>query len=132
MIAMRRRLLPSASAAALVALMFTGAVTLWVGVPVAWLWIGSRLQAETGSVGTALGAMMAGMVATIVALTWCLGRLNRRHIELQELRGHQHPEADVGVLERVLVLSAAVAVIAFCAWFLVFSGSEPFPLKLGY
>jgi uncharacterized membrane protein YbhN (UPF0104 family) len=127
---MRTRLLPSASAAALVALMFTGAVTLWLGVPLAWLWVGSRLQAETGSVGTALAAMMTGVIASVVALTWGLGRLNHRHLQLQELRGR--PEAEIGVLERVLVLSAAVAVIAFGAWFLVFSGSEPFPLKLAY
>jgi uncharacterized membrane protein YbhN (UPF0104 family) len=126
----RRRLLPSASAALLVALMFAGAVTLWLGVPVAWLWIGSRLQAHTGSVGTALAAMMTGMIASVAALTWSLGRLNRRHVELQELRGR--PVTEVGVLERVLVLSAAVAVIVFGAWFLVFSGSEPIPLKLGY
>jgi uncharacterized membrane protein YbhN (UPF0104 family) len=126
----RRRLLPSASAALLVALMFAGAVTLWLGVPVAWLWIGSRLQAQTGSVGTALAAMMTGMIASVAALTWSLGRLNRRHVELQELRGR--PVTEVGVLERVLVLSAAVAVIVFGAWFLVFSGSEPIPLKLGY
>jgi uncharacterized membrane protein YbhN (UPF0104 family) len=127
---MGRRLLRTGSAALLVALMLAGAVALWVGVPIAWLWVGSRLQAETGSLGTALAAMMAGMIASVVGLTWWLGRLNRRHVELQELRGRA--AADVGVLERVLVLSAAVAVIAFGTWFLVFSGSEPFPLKIGY
>jgi uncharacterized membrane protein YbhN (UPF0104 family) len=127
---MRRRLLFSANSALLVVLMFTGAVTLWLGVPLAWLWIGSQLQAETGSVGTALAAMMTGMIASVVALTWSLGRLNRRHVELQELRGRA--EAEVGVLERVLVLSAAVAVIAFGTWFLAFSGSEPIPLRISY
>jgi uncharacterized membrane protein YbhN (UPF0104 family) len=127
---MRRRPLRTGSAALLVALMLAGAVALWVGVPLAWLWVGSRLQAETGSLGTALAAMMAGMIASVVGLTWCLGRLNRRHVELQELRGRAAAEVDV--LERVLVLSAAVAVIAFGTWFLVFSGSEPFPLKIGY
>jgi hypothetical protein len=127
---MRRRLLSSGTAALLVALMFTGTVTLWLGVPVAWLWIGSRLQAETGSMATAIGAMMMGMVATVVALIWCLGRLNIRHLELQELRGRAG--AGAGVLERLLVLSAAVAVIAFGTWFLLFSGSEPIPLKISY
>jgi hypothetical protein len=125
----RRRLLSSGNAALLVVLMFTGAVTLWVGVPLVWLWIGSQLQAETGSVGTALGAMMAGLIASVVALTWWLGRLNRRHVELQEQRGRAVTE--VGALERVLVLSAAVAVIAFGVWFLIFSGSEPIPMKIG-
>jgi hypothetical protein len=110
--------------------MFAGAVILWVGVPLAWLWVGSRLQAETGSVGTALGAMMVGMIASVIALTWWLGRLNRTHVELREARGQ--PVAGTGTLERVLVLSAAVAVITFAVWFLVFSGSEPIPLKIGY
>ena len=125
---MRKRLLPSASAALLVVLMITGSVVLWLGVPLAWLWVGSRLQAQTGSVGTALAGMMAGMIVSVVAVTWALGRLSRRHAELQELRGR--PEGEVGVLERVLVLSAAVAVIAFGAWFLLLSGSEPIPLEI--
>jgi uncharacterized membrane protein YbhN (UPF0104 family) len=127
---MGRRLLPSVGAGLLVVLMFTGAVILWLGVPIAWLWVGSRLQAQTGSVGTALAAMMTGMIASVLAVTWSLGRLNHRHAALQELRGR--PEAEIGVLERVLVLSAAVAVIAFGAWFLIFSGSEPIPLKISY
>jgi hypothetical protein len=126
----RGRFLPSAGAAFLVVAMFAGAVFLWLGVPLAWLWVGSLLQAQTGSVGTALAGMMAGMIVSVVALTWSLGRLNRRHVELQELRGR--PGGEVGALERVLVLSAAFAVIVFAAWFLAFSGSEPIPLKIGY
>jgi uncharacterized membrane protein YbhN (UPF0104 family) len=124
-----RRLLSAARAATLVVMMLTGAVALWIGVPLSWLWIGSRLQAETGSLGTALAAMMAGMVASVIALTWLLGLLNRRHVELQEVRGR--PTTDTGVLEQVLVLSAVVSVVVFGIWFLVFSGSEPIPLKIG-
>jgi uncharacterized membrane protein YbhN (UPF0104 family) len=125
-----RRLLSAGRAASLVVTMFIGAVALWVGVPLAWLWIGSRLQAGTGSLGTALAGMMAGMVASVIALTWLLGLVNRRHVELQEVRGRQ--TTDTGVLEQVLVLSAVVSVLVFGIWFLVFSGSEPFPLKLSY
>ena len=44
--------------------MFFGSLVLWVGVPVAWLWIGSRIQ-PSGGLATAVGAMMIGMLLTI-------------------------------------------------------------------
>jgi len=118
------------SAALLVALMFAGSIALWIGVPLAWLWIGSRVQAGTGSVGYALLAMMCGMMVTVGILVPLLAWLNRRHVELRAAQGR-----DVGratALEQILVLSGAVAIVCFGAWFLVFSGSEPLPLKIGY
>ena len=40
--------------------MLGGGIVLWVGVPVGWLYIGSQVQASTGSLGTAMGVMMSG------------------------------------------------------------------------
>jgi hypothetical protein len=111
-------------------MMLVGAITLWVGVPLGWLWIGSQLQAGTGSLGVALGAMMAGMVVTAAIVAWWLGWLGRKHVQLQELRGDEPPAATA--LEQVLVLSAVVAVVAFAVWFFGFSGSEPLPLNISY
>jgi hypothetical protein len=126
----RRLLLVWESAALLVAIMFLGSLALWLGVPLAWLWLGSRIQGGTDSIGLALGAMMVGMVLTIAVLLVILARLNRAHVELQARRGRatRGPTA----LERVLVASAAVAVVGFAIWFFGFSGSEPIPLKIGY
>jgi hypothetical protein len=124
-----RILLASESALLLVAIMFMGSLVLWFGVPVGWLWIGSKLQAVS-SLTTAVGAMMIGMLLTIAALVAFLGWLNRKHVELQEARG-VHIGA-TSALERVLVASAALAVLGFGVWFFGFSGSSPIPLQIGY
>ena len=86
-----RRLLPAfESAVLLVAIMFMGSLVLWVGVPVAWLWVGSQVQGSS-SMAAAVGAMMIGMLVTIAVLVTFLGWLNRKHVELQEARGRTCP-----------------------------------------
>jgi hypothetical protein len=111
--------------------MFLSSIALWVGVPLGWLWIGAQIQAMTGSVGTALFAMMAGMLVSVAILVMVLGWLGRKHIELLELRGREIGQTTP--LEQVLVGSAALAVIAFAVWFFGFSGSPPLPgLELTY
>jgi hypothetical protein len=127
----RRVVLASESAILLVGIMFLGSLALWVGVPVGWLWIGGQIQAETGSIGTALAAMMAGMLASVAVLVGALGWLGRKHIELLEARGREI--GPTTPLEQVLVGSAAVAVLGFAVWFFGFSGSPPLPgLELSY
>jgi uncharacterized membrane protein YbhN (UPF0104 family) len=126
---LRRALRASQAAVLLVAMMFLGSLVLWVGVPVAWLWIGSRLQNAT-SLATAIGAMMVGMLLSVTVLLAALGWLGRRHTELQERRGV--PENETTALELVLVSSAVIAVIGFFVWFFGFSGSSPIPLNLSY
>jgi hypothetical protein len=128
---LRGLLLSLESAVLLMAIMFMGSLVLWVGVPVAWLWVGSQLQATT-SMSTVIGTMMIGMLVTIAALVALLGRLNRRHVELQEARGAHLPENATTALENVMVASAVVAVIGFFVWFFGFSGSSPIPLNLSY
>jgi hypothetical protein len=117
------------SATLLVVIMFCGSLVLWVGVPVAWLWIGSRIQ-PTGGLATAIGAMMIGMLLTIAALVTFLAWVNRKHVELQEARGYYGGQATA--LELVLVASAVVAVLGFGVWFFGFSGSSPIPLQISY
>jgi uncharacterized membrane protein YbhN (UPF0104 family) len=126
---LRRVLRASHATGLLVAMMLVGSFVLWVGVPVAWLWIGSRLQ-NTTSLATAIGAMMVGMLLSVTLLLGVLGWLSRRHTELQERRGV--PESEMTALELVLVSSAVIAVIGFIVWFFGFSGSSPIPLKLSY
>jgi hypothetical protein len=126
---LRRVLRASQAAALLVAMMFLGSLVLWVGVPVAWLWIGSRLQNGT-SLATAIGAMMTGMLLSVTVLLAALGWLSRLHSELQERRGV--PESETTALEQVLVSSAVFAVVGFFVWFFGFSGSSPIPLNLSY
>jgi hypothetical protein len=127
-----RRLLPAfESAALLVVIMFMGSLVLWVGVPVAWLWVGSQVQGSS-TMAAALGAMMIGMLVTVAALIALLGWLNRKHVELQEARGANLPQDATTALEHVMVASAVVAVVGFFVWFFGFSGSSPIPLNISY
>jgi hypothetical protein len=122
---MRRLIAASESAFLLVVTMFLASLALWVAVPLVSLWLGSRIQAGTGSVGFALLGMMAGMLLTTAAFVALLSGLNRRHVELQQTP--RRAVAATSALEQVLVGSAIVALIGFLVWFFGFSGSPPVP-----
>ena len=117
------------SAFLLVVIMFFGSLVLWVGVPVGWLWVGSRIV-PSGGLTTAIGAMMIGMLLSIAVLVTFLAWVNRKHVELQEARGA--PVGPATALEIVLVSSAVLAIAAFTIWFFGFSGSSPVPLNISY
>lgn len=108
--------------------MVGGSLVLWIGVPLAWLWVGSQVQAATGSLGLALLAAMAGVVVSIAAVVVALQWLSDRHRELRARRG----EDDLGhfPLEVVMTCSAIAAVVLFSLWFFLLSGSSPVPLNL--
>lgn len=126
---MRDLLRAGASAVLVLAMMVLGGLALWVGVPLGWLYVGSLIQGETGSLGTALAAMAAGVAASIAVIVYLLGWLGRKHADLREARGLD-PHGAVG-LEGILAVSAGLALIAFAAWFLFFSGSSPIPFQGG-
>jgi hypothetical protein len=118
------RALNYGASAVLTAVIMVGAsLLLWIGVPAGWLWIGSQIQGSTGNVGTAIMVMLVGAVVSIVALAWLLGRLNRVHEHLREARGAE--PTGPPLLEVVLVVTAAVALIGFAIWFFVFAGPGP-------
>jgi len=104
-------------------MMVIGSLVLWVGVPIGWLWVGSQVQAESGSVGTAIGVMLAGVLVSVVLLAALLVRLNRWQLGLRERAGQPPPEHSL--LELVLVVTAGVAVVAFGIWFFVVAGPGP-------
>src|SRR4051794_2379897 len=104
-------------------IMVGASLLLWIGVPGGWLWIGSQVQGSTGSVGTAIAVMLIGAIASIVALAWVLGRLNRMHEHLREQRGADRTGPPL--LEVVLVVTAAVALVGFAIWFFVLAGPGP-------
>jgi hypothetical protein len=108
----------------LVLLMMMGAgLVLWIGVPIGWLYVGSRIQESTDSVGLAILAMMGGAVVSIVALVPVLGWLNRRHVDLREARGLEGHEQTA--IEAVMTVSVVVAVVAFVVWFFLIEGPGP-------
>ncbi len=108
------------------ALLVTGSVGLWVGVPLLWLWLASHIFVLTGSLGAALGAAMVGVVLSIALVVQALAWLSRTHGDLREARGL--PSHGPAALEGVLVVSAAFALVAFLIWFFALSGAQPIPV----
>jgi hypothetical protein len=123
---MRNLLRTGTSAVLVLLIMFIGSLVLWVGTPLAWLWIGSQIQAAS-SLGAALGAMAIGVVATIVAVVSILVWLSNVYRTICLARGLDDPGHFV--LEGVLVVSAGVALTGFAIWFFFFAGTSPVPIQ---
>lgn len=124
-----RDLLRTGTGAALVLLiMFIGSLGLWIGTPLGMLWLGSKIQGATSSLGAAVGAMSIGVVCAILLLAYILVRLSNGYRAICQSRGRGDPGHFV--LEGVLVVSASVAVVAFVIWFLLFAGATPVPLGM--
>jgi heme/copper-type cytochrome/quinol oxidase subunit 2 len=120
---MRNLLRAGASGLILVVMMLGAGLVLWIGVPILWLYVGSQIQGSTGSVGTAIGVMMAGVVVSILLIVPVLGWLNRKHLELREARGLDTHGSTA--LEAVMTVSVFIAVVAFAVWFFLIEGPGP-------
>jgi hypothetical protein len=105
----------------LVIIMVVGSLVLWLGVPLGWLYVGSLVQAETRSIGAALAAAFVGAAVSIMALAWFLGRLNQVAQDMRRARGHEPGNP----LEKVLVVTAVIAVAGFSFWFFILAGPGP-------
>ena len=120
---LRNLLRTGGSGLLIVMMMLGGSLVLWIGVPIAWLYIGAQVQVKTNSLGAAMGVMFVGVVASILAIVPGLGWLNRKHIELREARGLDSHGGTV--LEAVMTISAVIAVIGFGIWFFLIEGPGP-------
>lgn len=100
--------------------MFIIGLTMWVGVPGGWLYIGSQIKSSTDSLGLALVVMAIGALVTIVLLVRVLGSLNRNWLEEYEELNDRTPHRTP--LEPVLVIGAFLALASFGIWFTFFAG----------
>ncbi len=110
-------------------IMFVGSLVLWVGLPVGCLYVGSKVQAATDSVGVAIVAMAVAVVVGIVAIVPLLGFLNGKYMEVRAARGlDTYGNAP---LEGVLVISAGISLVGFVVWFFFLAGASPIPFLSG-
>lgn len=114
----RRRLDAVLAAAILVAETLLCA-TLWGPQPAGWLWIGSRIFHETDSIGLAILVAFSGMLVTIMGTLAIAMRLDRAWRIVRRASGHEQKD---GLLEKIFVISMAIAGIAFAIWFLIIQG----------
>jgi hypothetical protein len=132
--AVGRRLL----AALLIALMAIGSILLWLGIPVGWLYLVSRLvKSSQPSMGPYV-LLIVGIPASMIVVGKALSKLNRVYGEvtgttptmrvrspwMKSMRGERDSGRQRTVLDVVMVWSVALALLCFGVWFFAFAGSS--------
>lgn len=94
-------------------------LTLWGPQPAGWLWIGSQVDYQTGSVTFGILTAFTGMLTTLMITLAVLKRLDHWWKLTRRAGGHAQKD---GVLERIFVVTLVIAGSAFAVWFLVLEG----------
>ncbi len=125
----------SSVAALLVLVMAVGSVLMWIGVPVFWLWLASRIaDSSQPSIGLYL-LVLVGIVVSMAVIGKGLGTLNHIHmgitdtlpdkreqtIWLRSMRAEREVKRQTGVLGIVMAWSVSVALLLFGVWFFLFA-----------
>jgi hypothetical protein len=125
-------------AALLIALMAIFSVVLWLGIPIGWLYLASRIaKSSQPSMGPYV-LVLVGIPASMVVVGKLLSRLNRTYgtitgaapaartpsAWMRSLRGERDSTRPRTILDVVMVWSVAVALLCFAIWFFVFAGSS--------
>lgn len=118
----RRQRRDTLLAAALLVLMTLIGVSFWGPIPAGCLWIGSRFNYWTDSVGVGLIAAFASMLAALFLGLAAMKRLDQAWILVRRAAGHDQRE---GVIGRIFAISAAIGVVLFTVWLLIFAGLGP-------
>jgi hypothetical protein len=128
----------SPAAMALVLLMALGSVVMWIGVPLGLIYLASRVAGSSNpSVGPYL-LVLIGLPIGMAIVGRFLGWLDRLHGRLtgrldttrhhatwmRSMRAERTSTRRGGVLDRVMIVSVGVAILAFAVWFFAFAGSS--------
>jgi hypothetical protein len=97
-------------------------LTLWGPQPAGWLWVGSQVDYKTGSVEAGIVVAFLGMIATLMLTLALAKQLDEVWKLVRRAAGHQQKE---GLLERIFVVSLAIAGTAFLIWFFLIEGPGP-------
>ena len=97
-------------------------LTLWGPQPVAWLWVGSQVDYQTGSVSLGIAVAFAGMLASVMLTLALAVRLDAIWKVVRRAGGIDQRD---GALARIFMVTAIVAGVAFAFWFLILEGPAP-------
>lgn len=122
----------------LIALMAVGSVIMWVGVPLGLVYAASKIaRSSQPSLGPYL-LVLLGLPIGMALVGKGLGSLDRAHQRLtgigdegprraswnRSMRGERTSTRRGGVLDKVMIVSVAVALVAMAVWFFGFAGSS--------
>ena len=115
----RRRLADKLLSALLLTVEALLCLTLWGPQPAGWLWVGSQVDYETGSVGFGIAVAFAGMITTLFITLAIARRLDHAWKLVRRAAGYEQKK---GALEWIFVIAFAVASTAFMIWFFILTG----------
>jgi hypothetical protein len=122
----------------LVLLMALGSVLMWIGVPLGLIYLAAHISGSSSpSVGPYL-LVLIGLPVGMAIVGKCLGVLDRAHARLtgrldtarrppswmRSMRAERTSTRSTGVLDRVMLVSVACALVVFGIWFFAFAGSS--------
>jgi hypothetical protein len=96
--------------------------TIWGPQPAGWLWIGSQIDYQTGSVVLGIVTAFIGMILTMLGTLSIAMRLDRAWKIVRRAAGHEQKS---GMLERIFVVSMVIGGTAFLIWLFVLQGPGP-------
>jgi hypothetical protein len=122
----------------LIALMAIGSILLWLGIPVGWLYLVSRLVSSSQPSMGPYVLVLVGIPVSMIVVGKALSKLNRVYGELtgttptvrmrnpwmKSMRGERDSGRPRTVLDVVMVWSVSLALLCFGIWFFVFAGSS--------
>ena len=126
------------AAVVLIALMAVGSVLLWMGIPIFWLWLASRLVSTSQPTLGPYVMVLIGIPVSMVIVGKLLTRLNAVYGDvthttptvkvqlpwMKSMRGERGNNRPSTVLDVVMVCSVSVALLLLGLWFFVFAGSS--------
>ena len=122
----------------LVLLMGVGSIIMWLGVPLGLIYAASRLADTSAPTLGPYLLVFIGLPVGMAIVGRFLGSLDRAHRRLthpgeerreqatwmRSMRGERAHTRQGGVLDRVMIVSVALALLAFAIWFFAFAGSS--------
>jgi hypothetical protein len=94
-------------------------LTLWGPQPAGWLWVGSHVDYQTGSVALGIVVAFTGMLITLFFTLSVARRLDYAWKLVRRAAGYEQKK---GALEWIFVISLAIAGSAFLIWFFIIEG----------
>ncbi|HEV3229389.1 MAG TPA: hypothetical protein VGY97_07945 [Solirubrobacteraceae bacterium] len=117
----RRRVDATLAALILVAIALVN-LSFWGPLPVAWLWVGSQVDYQSGSVSLGIFVAFVGLLFTLLGGLVIMRRMDQAWILVRRAAGHDQRS---GTLTLIFVLTAAIGGTAFTVWLLLFAGIGP-------
>jgi hypothetical protein len=117
-----RRAADNLLAYALLAVELALCLTLFGPQPLAWFWVGSQVDYLTGYVTAGIATIMVGCLASLMLTLAGAKRVDHAWKLVRRAAGHRQER---GALERIFVMSVAIALVAFAFWFLIVKGPGP-------